>query len=412
VTATTYSRDDFIDLLRGLAILLVVVYHALGIAFPTEHLQWGSGLFPDFNVSHSFLLLLPATLGWSGVAIFFAISGFCIHSSYTRERHLGVTRYLIKRTFRIYPPYFISLCFFSFWLATYGHGVLLPNFLLHVLLIHNFSADYYYGINLAYWSIAVEFQLYLLYIPLIFIKNKVGWKATIAIVFLLEICLRSVEAYELIRFGEISIWVAGCPFTYIFSWSIGALIADINLRERLANQNKWWIPITIVIGIGSQFIKPASTFGFMIFAISSAMMISYVQHHNIQTNWRIGRLIPLGVVSYSVYLIHQPIIQFVPRVYHYFLTFEIQPLVVFVTCVCMVVPIFWCSLIMRKVVELPSVNMGYRLLAIRGAASKAAPNTPGVGAQEPALRIQRVALRKIGSIRCARKPPLVVVKNG
>jgi len=78
VTATTYSRDNFIDLLRGLAILLALVFHALGTAFPAEHLQWGSGLFPDFNVSHSYLLLFPATFGWSGVAIFFAIIGFCI----------------------------------------------------------------------------------------------------------------------------------------------------------------------------------------------------------------------------------------------------------------------------------------------------------------------------------------------
>ena len=115
MTAATYSRDDFIDLLRELAILLALMFHALGTAFPSEHLQWGGGLFPDFNVSHSFLLLLPATFGWSGVAIFFAISGFCIHNSYMRERQLGVTRYLIKRTFRIYPPYFISVCFFSFW---------------------------------------------------------------------------------------------------------------------------------------------------------------------------------------------------------------------------------------------------------------------------------------------------------
>ena len=366
MTATTYSRDDFIDVLRGLAILFVLVFHALGTAFPTEHLQWGSGLFPDFNVSHSYLLLLPATFGWSGVAIFFAISGFCIHNSYMRERHLGVTRYVIKRTFRIYPPYFISLCLFSFFLAIYGHRDLLHNLLFHVLLIHNFSEDYFYGINLAYWSIAVEFQLYMLYIPLIFVTEKFGWKATIALAFLLESCIRIAAAYELMRFGRISIWLAGCPFTYIFSWSIGALIADNGIRDITIKLNKSWISIMILTGIGSQFIKPASTFGFMTFSMASAMMISHVHSRSVQTNWRIGKLISLGVASYSVYLIHQPIIQLVASVYRYYVGFEIQPLIVFTICVCMIVPIFWCSLIMRKVVELPSVNMGYRLLAMLG----------------------------------------------
>src|SRR5215469_152555 len=231
MTATTYSRDDFIDLLRGLAILLVLMFHALGTAFPTEHLQWGGGLFPDFNLSHSFLLLFPATFGWSGVAIFFAISGFCIHNSYMRERRLGVTRYLIKRTFRIYPPYFISLCLFSLFFVLHGHRDLFHNFLLHVLLIHNFSSNYFYGINLAYWSIAVEFQLYILYLPLIFVTTKFGWKPTIVLAFLLESCLRAVETYQLMRFGEISMWLAGCPFTYIFSWSVGALIADISAKN-------------------------------------------------------------------------------------------------------------------------------------------------------------------------------------
>ena len=351
------------------------MFHALGTAFPAEHLQWGSGLFPDFNVSHSYLLLLPATFGWSGVAIFFAISGFCIHNSYMRERHLGVTRYVIKRTFRIYPPYFISLCLFSFFLAIYGHRDLLHNLLFHVLLIHNFSEDYFYGINLAYWSIAVEFQLYMLYIPLIFVTEKFGWKLTIAVAFLLESCIRIAEAYELMRFGRISIWLAGCPFTYIFSWSIGALIADKCIGNVTNNPNKSLISIMILIGIGSQFVKPVSTFGFMIFSVSSAIMISHIQSHTLQTNWRIGRLVSLGIVSYSVYLIHQPIIQLVPKVYHY-CKLEIHPLIVFITCVCMMVPIFWCSLIMRKVVELPSVNMGYRLLAMLGQPRKQPQTLP------------------------------------
>ena len=377
MTAATYSRDDFIDLLRGLAILLVLMFHAVSTAFPTEHLQWGGGLFPDFNVSHSFLLLLPATFGWSGVAIFFAISGFCIHNSYMRERELGVTRYLIKRTFRIYPPYFISVCFFSFWFVLNGHRDLFHNFLFHVLLIHNFSSDYFYGINLAFWSIAIEFQLYILYLPLIFVTKEFGWKPTIVLAFFLESCLRAAEAYQLMRFGKISTWLAGCPFTYIFSWSIGALIADVGGRNTFRFQNKLiWAPVMIVMGIGSQFVKPASTFSFMIFSMSSAMMILHIQYHNFRSNWRIGALVSLGVVSYSVYLIHQPIIQLVPKLYRYSLGFEIQPLLVFATCVGMMVPIFWCSLIMRKIVELPSVNMGYRLLAMLGQPRKQSQTLP------------------------------------
>ena len=172
-------------------------------------------------------------------------------------------------------------------------------------------------------------------------------------------------------------WLAGCPFTYIFSWSIGALIADVGARNTSQFQNKLiWIPIMILMGIGSQFVKPASTFGFMIFSMSSAMMISRVQYHNLQTSWRIGGLISLGVASYSVYLIHQPIIQLVPKLSRYLLGFEVQPLIIFATCVGMMVPIFWCSLIMRKIVELPSVNMGYRLLAMLGQPRKQPQTLP------------------------------------
>jgi peptidoglycan/LPS O-acetylase OafA/YrhL len=99
-----HSRSFFIDLLRGIAILLVFLFHALGSSYGVDQFKWGEGLFKDLNVGFSFLLLSPATLGWGGVAIFFAVCGFCIHHSYSKERERGLTRYFIKRTFRIYPP--------------------------------------------------------------------------------------------------------------------------------------------------------------------------------------------------------------------------------------------------------------------------------------------------------------------
>jgi peptidoglycan/LPS O-acetylase OafA/YrhL len=77
-----------------------------------------------------------------------------------------------------------------------------------------------------------------------------------------------------------------------------------------------------------------------------------------------GGLLSLGIVSYSFYLIHQPIISLVPNIYYY-LNISPHPLIMFATCVFMVTPLFWCSRLARKLVELPSINMGYRLLAMR-----------------------------------------------
>src|SRR3954452_17668186 len=304
----TYSRDDSIDILRGLAIFLVLIFHALGTSFRSDHLPWGSGWFPNFNVAPSFLLLLPATFGWAGVAIFFAISGFCIHNSYTRDRNLDATRrYLIKRTFRIYPPYIASLFLFSFLWPSH-HSVLF-SFLLpdshidfgdvtaHALLLHNFSSTYILGINPSYWSIAVEFQLYLLYIPLIIFIKKLGWLPIMTLAFLLEICTRSTEEYYWLRYGAVPEFLQVCPLGFIFSWSIGAFIAErCKTRDTMYNVKRWHIITTILVAVSCTFFKPLNEFSFMLFSILSAMTIMYVYKNEIQiTWWRMDGLLSLGI---------------------------------------------------------------------------------------------------------------------
>jgi peptidoglycan/LPS O-acetylase OafA/YrhL len=388
-------RDDFIDVLRGLAISFVIILHSLGPAH-IDPIEWGSGLVPNFDPSLTSLLLIPATLGWCGVAIFFAISGYCIHNSYSRERHLGVGRYLLKRTFRIYPPYVVSLLIFSLWIAASGgmpeYGITTAeprNVLAHALLIHNFSFTYFYGINPAYWSIAVEFQLYLLYLPLILCIDRFGWQRVMIVAFLIEVAIRSSEAYYFTQYNDMSKHLAGVPLGFIFSWLVGAFVAELcksNNKRHLVKKRH--ITVLITISVVFAFCKLLSQFSFMAFSISSAAIIMYVHQNNVRMmNW-MRWLGALGLVSYSVYLIHQPLVRLVPKVYN-LLGVEPPNVVVFVTCIVSIVPLFWCARIMRRLVELPSIDLGNHLLA-RVSLGGSHPQTGGL-IEESAILTPHVA---------------------
>ncbi len=98
----------FLDLLRGVAILLVFLHHSLGAAYGYYWQPW-KGMFPDFHDARAPWQLFPLTMGNCGVAIFFVVSGFCIHLSHYRSNSSGIGRetwwsFAIKRFFRIYPP--------------------------------------------------------------------------------------------------------------------------------------------------------------------------------------------------------------------------------------------------------------------------------------------------------------------
>jgi peptidoglycan/LPS O-acetylase OafA/YrhL len=138
----------YIDPLRGLAIALVFVVHCLGVSFGYDELNW-NGWFRDFNVSRSFLALLPATFGWVEVPIFFVISGFCIHLSYERPTRRSFSDFFLRRFFRIYPPYLIALLIFSFfspWQAINFCSLHdLAQFGSHFLLVHNLDARSFFG---------------------------------------------------------------------------------------------------------------------------------------------------------------------------------------------------------------------------------------------------------------------------
>src|SRR3954468_23573177 len=158
----TRQHVPFLDSLRAIAILSVFCFHLLDVGFGGDQLPWGVW-FRDFSLSKEFLFLLPLTFGWAGVAIFFVVSGFCIHLSYLRHASDDWRAFFVRRFFRIYPPYFVALIVFAvlFPLSRLPFDTAFDWIQLasHVLLVHNFDEDTFLGINGAFWTIAIEVQL-------------------------------------------------------------------------------------------------------------------------------------------------------------------------------------------------------------------------------------------------------------
>ena len=357
---------DFLDHIRGIAILAVFLFHSVITACGGSYeLPWGSWI-PDFDVPSSFLALLPLSFGWSGVAIFFVVSGFCIHLSFMRNPNWR--DFTIRRLFRIYPPYLFAVLLFALLIpwSRISYGLFGAAQLgSHLALIHNFDERSLFGISPSFWSIAVEVQLYLLYPMLLAMVAWCGWRRSLMYIGTLEIGLRMVSSVALVSTGEsVPLWFVGIPLIYWFSWSIGAVVADAYLLGRRIPFSNHSLLAWSTAAIISRFIKPLASFSFLFFALLTATAIAKLLN-------RKDRPIPfssfsrplrsIGLWSFSIYLLHQPLLALSPRIAAKLsFTGYSQTLLVFALCLCLWFPIVILSAIWYHVFEIPSIAFGKR----------------------------------------------------
>jgi len=155
------SGTEVLDGLRGLAIVLVVLYH-------TWLFSW---LTPDLHL-WSFEVPLPAVLrtGSLGVELFFTISAFVLFFPHA-ERALGggaeqgLGDFAYRRFIKIVPSYFLVLA--ATTIVTFGTlpaaQSVLSALAMHVLFIPNFFIDPLGQNNSVFWSLGVEVQFYLVF---------------------------------------------------------------------------------------------------------------------------------------------------------------------------------------------------------------------------------------------------------
>lgn len=166
-------RFGYIDALRGLAAVAVMVYH------------YGTGPLQPLLAQ-----VLPGPLvrsfsqGWLGVHVFFVLSGFVI--AYAVGRHEITARaaalFAVRRQVRLDPPYWVSLALSCAvpWMLYFQHhrppGPSLRDIGLHVLYLQELMRVH--PIQPVYWTLCIEVQFYLVFVLSLALLRRVPLNVT------------------------------------------------------------------------------------------------------------------------------------------------------------------------------------------------------------------------------------------
>ncbi|MCD1258609.1 acyltransferase [Paenibacillus athensensis] len=151
---------DSMDGLRGLAILLVMLFHVW-------ELSWLHHGFPLFGYAVN-LDFIPIA-GTLGVELFFFISAFCLFAPAVNAHLEGkpqkpLRHYVYRRAIKILPSYWLMMLVMLLLVPhDFPAGQGFKHIATHLLFVHNWFHDTKNSIVGVFWSLGVEVQFYVLF---------------------------------------------------------------------------------------------------------------------------------------------------------------------------------------------------------------------------------------------------------
>jgi peptidoglycan/LPS O-acetylase OafA/YrhL len=265
-----------LDLLRGLAAVAVCFFH----------FTHGNKEF----LSESNFLYISGRVGFLGVDVFFVISGFVIpYAMYRGNYHIrDFGRFLTKRVVRIEPPYLVSIAMVLAlnWISTLSpayrgaaFAINWPALGLHFGYLNAFFN--YPWVNDVYWTLAIEFQYYLL----------------IAMIFPLLVHTVKRYAYGVLLLGAVmSLFIN--EHSLILNYSILFIVGILLFQFHIGYLKKKEFGSCLLIALILLYVKFDNRY--LAAALLPYFFITYFEFHG-----RISKF--LGNISYSLYLVHIPI---------------------------------------------------------------------------------------------------------
>ena len=303
------ARLPQVDGLRAVAALWVVAFHGVlasraSLGFPGAHLL--------------------AASGWKGVSLFFVISGFCLYLPVAGGRGGGFSarRFLGRRARRVLPAYYVSLLLVAALhlalesrlpVTRLGLGGTLLHTLAHATMLHTVIPAAFNSLNGVYWSLGVEWELYLAFPLLVALAARRGLAMTLALIAGVNtVYLAAVStAVPALWPGADPMLIGSVlPNQFPARWiefGLGMLAAQLFTSGWLRRLSPLW-----PLALAAFAAVPLA--GGVAGNVLTGLLFFFVLCVSLGDGSPVGRLlaarplVAVGAISYSLYLVHEPIL--------------------------------------------------------------------------------------------------------
>lgn len=291
------ERITYLDGLRGILAILVVIAHLSGSITGYGEERY----LPNVNIA---------------VDAFFVLSGFVLSRLYLVNSTYGFKKILISRFFRLFPLYILTtfLVFLIYKINNISGGYFPGNnviefktLLVNISMFNYMGFDYIPVLNDPAWSVIVEF-----------------WISAFLMYFLIRlpfygVLITSIIFYFIVfsvghGFGAKNEEILGIPFGMLRGIAgISFGIALYQIRKKLENSTKYRFP-DIIVTLSFIYFIYFLTFKTKNYTDISVLFVFFVFFLSDNLNNIIIKILNhsyfqyLGKISFSIYLIHTPII--------------------------------------------------------------------------------------------------------